>query len=77
MSLDFLWNEIICCKPWFADSGTENLIRHSVAQILNVRVLEINNFRKQKFIRNELSFEGGTWYMAMTPEDLKNYDWMC
>ena len=37
----------ICCRPWSAESRTENFISigHSVAEILNViKVREINNF---------------------------------
>ena len=42
---DSLYNEI-CCRPWSAESRTENFISigHSVAEILNVKVREINNF---------------------------------
>ena len=43
--LDSLYNRI-CCRPWSAESRTENFISigHSVAEILNVKVREINNF---------------------------------
>ena len=36
----------LCCRPWSAESRTENFISigHSVAEILNVKVWEINNF---------------------------------
>ena len=41
---DFFYNEIYC-RPGSADSRTENLISmgHLVAEILNVKVQEINN----------------------------------
>ena len=41
----FLWNQI-CYSPQSTDSGTEKIIwiGHTVAEILNVKVQEINNF---------------------------------
>ena len=37
---------MICCRPWSAESGIENFISigYLVAEILNVKVQEINNF---------------------------------
>ena len=36
----------MCCRPWSAESRTENFIsiRHSLVVILNVKVRGINNF---------------------------------
>ena len=46
-NLDFLCNGI-CCRAWSTESRTKNLIlmRHLVAEILNVKVREVDNFGK-------------------------------